>query len=380
MVLVVCKAAAPHNHDGLGPVLIVQTAAIGDFVLTTPLVRALAKAFPDRGLVLAVSPRVASLAAGCPHASTIVMVSTDMSKRRMLHNLVSVFRSSRAIARLRPSIAVVARSGADLFFESAIACLPVRRHGSDSQNVRRNQAANGHFDEFFTATHAADRVQHESRLQLQLLDLLGVPPDGDVPEVWWGAEDELAVDGLVVAGGQYVALAPGASEAFRRWPPARFALVAQALVEDGWTPVIVGGPQDEDFARTVRDEIPTAIDACGRLELRETAAVLARCRLAICNDSGPAHLAAAVGIPLVIVSPHPIGAPRDHDNAPERFGPLGVTTTTLRPVGSADCQAGCHADIAHCISEISVADVLAAAAEALAPVAAPNAIIGPTSV
>ena len=100
------------------------------------------------------------------------------------------------------------------------------------------------------------------------------------------------------------------------------------------------------------------VNLVGQITLRQTAAVLAQCRLLVANDSAPAHLATAVGVPTLELSTHPVGAPPEHDNAPERWAPLG---TVLQPVALPGCEKGCVGALPHCILGIETSTALAAA-------------------
>ena len=101
------------------------------------------------------------------------------------------------------------------------------------------------------------------------------------------------------------ALAPGAAYGgAKRWPPASFAELLDALAADGVQPVLVGSAADaptgdEVVARaTRRDGI---LNVIGRTDLRELVGVLAACRALVTNDSGAMHLSAAVGVPVTAV-------------------------------------------------------------------------------
>jgi heptosyltransferase-2 len=131
------------------------------------------------------------------------------------------------------------------------------------------------------------------------------------------------------SGDPIVAFAPGAAfGSAKRWPPERAGRVAARLREnEGVTPIFVGTAADrpaidEAIAayRSVCGAAAAAIDLGGRTELPILAAVLARCRAALCNDSGAMHVAAAVGTPVAAIFgptderltsplPHPSGRP-----------------------------------------------------------------------
>jgi ADP-heptose:LPS heptosyltransferase len=97
-----------------------------------------------------------------------------------------------------------------------------------------------------------------------------------------------------------VALNPGASDPQRRWPPANFAAVGDALAVTGARVLITGAAEDAPLAAAIRQAMRCpAEDLTGRLSLGGLAGLLERCELVASNDTGPLHLAAAVGTATV---------------------------------------------------------------------------------
>ncbi len=97
-----------------------------------------------------------------------------------------------------------------------------------------------------------------------------------------------------------VVLHPGAGDGRRRWPPEKFAAVGDALAGAGARVVISGTQPERDLVRDVRMAMQrTAEDVCGALSLGGLAGLLDRCLLLVANDSGPLHLAEAVGAATV---------------------------------------------------------------------------------
>jgi ADP-heptose:LPS heptosyltransferase len=97
-----------------------------------------------------------------------------------------------------------------------------------------------------------------------------------------------------------VALHPGAGDARRRWPPEKFTLVGDALAEAGARVVVVGIEEDRALISGIVDAMKhEALDLCGRLSLGGLAGLLSRCEVVVSNDSGPLHLAGAVGAATV---------------------------------------------------------------------------------
>ncbi len=114
----------------------------------------------------------------------------------------------------------------------------------------------------------------------------------------------------IVPGG---AKNPGQNMPIRRWPTEYFAIVAQALAREGWRILLVGkSPGDDDTLPVMLQAVPDAVNAIGDFTLQQSAALMKKCRVVICNDSGPMHLAAAVNTPTVSI----FGATDPHRKAP----------------------------------------------------------------
>lgn len=121
-----------------------------------------------------------------------------------------------------------------------------------------------------------------------------------------------------------VGLIPGAARGpSKRWPAEHFAAVGKNLAETrGCGIALFGGPDDSDLCDSICEQIGDhARSFAGKTNLKEWAAMLAACRLVICNDSGGMHLAASVGTPLIAL----YGL-----TDPAKTGPLGTNCTILR--------------------------------------------------
>jgi ADP-heptose:LPS heptosyltransferase len=148
---------------------------------------------------------------------------------------------------------------------------------------------------------------HEVQRHLRLFEHLGLATAGDAPmsfPVWPADEVEhaetLARTGLVPGG--YVVLHAGASSPTRRWPAERYAAVGDALAADGWDVVLTGVPAEREVSAGVRARMRApAIDLTGATSLGGLAALLRDCAVLVGNDTGSAHLAAAVDARSVTV-------------------------------------------------------------------------------
>jgi len=114
----------------------------------------------------------------------------------------------------------------------------------------------------------------------------------------------------------YVLFAPGASKAHRHtkcWPLERYGEIAQSLAKEGLTPVIVGGPDEDNSILT--KQCPQAIDLTGKTQLMDILTLATHAAFAIGNDTGPMHIAATCRCPVLVLF---FGA---HD--PKAVGPRG---------------------------------------------------------
>ena len=151
----------------------------------------------------------------------------------------------------------------------------------------------------------------------------------------------------------YVVLHPGASVPARAWPPERCAEAVEALVDAGHRVLVTGGLSERELTAFVAGS--RGVDLGGRTTLAEMAAVLDGAAAVVVGNTGPAHLAAAVGTPVVSLFSPVVPA--------ARWAPYGVPTVLLgdqsapcRDTRARECPVPAHP----CLSSVSPADVVAA--------------------
>jgi lipopolysaccharide heptosyltransferase II len=184
---------------------------------------------------------------------------------------------------------------------------------------------------FYTQKVAvADPEMHAVDRYLLIPRSLGVaPPSTAAPRfplaVDHGADDkvsEMLISAGALVGSPLVAINAGARWATKQWPSSAFADVADQLQDEGIRVVVIGRDAEGDPASAVVDHMRTsAINLVGKTSIKELIALLRRVHLLITNDSGPMHLAAAVGTPIVALF-----GPTD----PRRTGPYGPGHLVLR--------------------------------------------------
>ncbi len=137
---------------------------------------------------------------------------------------------------------------------------------------------------------------HTVERQRDQLARAGVPAAAAAPDIAW-----LAAGGPHVAP-PYALLVPGTSAAHggaKRWPAERFVALAGEIARRGVTPVVIGGAAELAEAAAIAAAVPGTISFAGRTSLQDLAGLAARAAYAVGGDTGPVHLAAAMGCPVV---------------------------------------------------------------------------------
>ena len=274
---------------------------LGDVILTTPALQALRRARPDLRLTALVKPSAAVAVRGLPGLEEVrLLEDTSFS---------GTWRLARELRREGFAAALIFPKG---FREAALAFLariPVRAGlGTDRRA--------------FLLTHAVpfterDWHEHHARQFAKVLGPLGIglgdeglafPLAGSARE----EADRLMAESSLEPG-RFAVFHVGASKAPRAWHAGRFGQVAVRLEEaTGVRPVLVGTPADAPFHREFLAACPSAVNLEGRTSLGGMAALISRAALFVGSDSGPMHVAAAVGAPVVAV----FGPGAPHKTAP----------------------------------------------------------------
>ncbi|MDB5363474.1 MAG: glycosyl transferase [Rhodospirillales bacterium] len=167
--------------------------------------------------------------------------------------------------------------------------------------------------------------QHTITKQAEQLMMAGIHP---VPLPSLPREDGQLPPELI--GRPFALLIPGSSPRHpgKRWPAQRYGELAQALAGRGLLPVVLGSKSEHGLAEAIRRAAPSAIDLTGRTELADLVSLARAAIIAIGNDTGTSHIAAAGGAPLVALF--------SGESDPARCAPRGAKVTVLRRAPLAD--------------------------------------------
>ncbi len=352
----------------LGPaprILIVRADAIGDFVMTTPLFPALRRAYPNATLDLLCRP------SSGPFAELFSDILNEIMFWEHESSLSEIRSLAERLSERRYNAVVDARGDARYVLLLRLIQAP-RRYGFTYAG----------FD--YMLTHAVNaRGLRPVEGVARMAEALGAPlphPEPTLPlrpdhhafaNEWLAAHGYGAshADGVEEAP-PLVAMHMGATRPAKLWPPERYEAVATHLQTDACaTLLLLGGPEDRDQAEAFSAALPRpALVLAGEATLPQTAAVLAQCRLFVGNDSGPAHIAAAVGCPVVALF-----GPTDS----RYYRPWGDhcrVVTSTRPCSPRCDQKTCAVPRRHCMETITVDAVMNAALSLLSRSSAPRPI------
>lgn len=300
-------------------ILVISLLNIGDVLFTTPALRSLRAAYPDARIDMLVNNRSAETVVHNRNLSRVIVIEKS-GYHKSPKGFVELIRSIR---RERYDTVINLHGCAR---SSLITVLSGARQ-------RCGLVSRG-FDWLYHKPIHQRRDIHRVDSHLQILNDLGIPTlqglgmemhvDDASRE---SAQTKMAEAGVRVEG-VYIGLNPGASVTLKQWTAEGWAQLSDLLVEQGYTPVLFGGPGDVPLTDKISELCRTRPSTMsGKLTLLELAAAVTRCQVFVSVDSGPLHIAAAQGVPIV-----GLYGPTD----PIEFGPYRVPNVVLGSSGECD--------------------------------------------
>ena len=278
--------------------LIIQTAFIGDTILTTPLIAELA----TRGPVdIVTTPVSAGLLENNP-ALRHIFVFDKRSTQRGVTGLWSMARTIRRY-RAQRDAGVVDRTVAYLAQASTRSAVLAVLAGAHERIGFATSPARSMYTK---RVPYIENQHHAARLwRLAFPSETRAEPRAERlrPRLYPGAAEKAAVHDLLRehgVSGQFIALAPGSIWATKRWP--YYAELAHRVAQR-LPVVVIGGKDDQEHADAVAAVVPPDrfVSAVGRLSLLGSAELIGRARALVSNDSSPTHMASAMGTPTITI-------------------------------------------------------------------------------
>jgi len=310
-------------------ILLIKFCCLGDAVLVIPSLRALRETFPGARQTMLCTPRTLPVFQDCAYLDEVLPFQLTGSRgigEFLRAGLSSLAQTVRLLRDRRFDLVVDFDNYYNwttfIGFATGAPC----RVGFDPPGQGRR----------FLLTHPVPHVgnRHMVEVYLDLVRAIGADTAARTPELPVAAELEQWASEHLAAGGYHrdgkplVILSPGRSEAwhFIRWPEENFVATAEALNKrHGAHVLLMGGKAEVPIAERIKSMLSardvSVINMVGKTSIKQSQAVLKQADLLICNDSGPMHIGAAVGVPTLAIF-----GPANH----WRWGPYGPEHRVVR--------------------------------------------------
>jgi lipopolysaccharide heptosyltransferase I len=288
-------------QDAFKNILIIKPSSLGDIVLALPALSALGRSFPDARISWLIRPEFAPLLENHPHLTETIFFDRKLLAKAWFHpgafcSLISLIR------RLRRKKFDAVFDFQGLLRTAALAWLSGCKNRFGMANAREL----AHL--FYT--HKVEQDQDCVHLVDYYLKIVRAAGASDLSVEFVLSQDSgaaVSVGTLLrehdVEPDKYVVFVPGSTDPDKRWPVERFAALADKIASQFHLSIVAAGATSEGgFIESLKSlaHVPVA-NFAGRTSLGELIALLRAARLVVSNDTGPGHIAAALGTPLVLM-------------------------------------------------------------------------------
>lgn len=299
--------------------------------MAIPTLSALRARFPESRITLLAKPPVAALFEHHPDIDRLMLYESPGRHA----GLLGLWRLIKWVREGRFDLAFLLQNAFEAAFVAAAAGIP----------ERVGYAADGRRLLLTRSLSRKGGPVHQREAYLRLMQQVGGAPDLKAPYLTLTEKERQAASDLLLSQGvarweQVIGINPGAAYgSSKRWDPVRFAAVADRLLDLHPARIVLfGGPSEVAMAEEVREKMThPAVVVAGKTTVRLMMALIARCRLFVTNDSGPMHVASALGVPVVAV-----------------FGPTNPDATS--PAGADDLIVRNKVDCAPCTYRVCPID------------------------
>lgn len=283
-------------------ILCVRLDYLGDVLMSTPAIRALAQSLPGRHITLLTSPNGVAVSRYIPEIDDTIEYAAPWMKSSAAHEAAIDLAMVARLARGNYDAAVIFTVYSQNPLPTAMLCylagIPLRLAHCRENPYRL-------LTHWVRDTEPEERVRHEVRRQLDLVATVQARTTDDRLSFRVPAADKEHMDHLLHALGidvrsPWVLLHPGATAPTRRYPPRHWRQVASTLAATLRSPLVFTGSEEEaPLVDGIMAGLPNARSVAGKLNLGQLAALIASAPVLVSNNTGPAHMAAALGTPVV---------------------------------------------------------------------------------
>ena len=269
-------------------ILIIRLSSLGDLVLMVPMLRAIRASFSGGEITLLTKEKYAGLFEGNDFLDRVIAVKQG--------NLAELVMLRAELSRHRYDILVDAHNviRSNLLFLALGARRKLQISKSEIKKLLLIRGKMNLYKGIITQSERYARIAESLGFEIRAQDAELPIPDRALERA------ESLLSSSRRAGKAFVAFAPGARWRTKTWPREYFARIIAEVFEQGYTPVLIGGTEDEASNADIgKQALCSPLDLTGKLSIIESAAVLTNCGALVTNDSAPLHLAETVGTPVV---------------------------------------------------------------------------------
>jgi heptosyltransferase I len=279
-------------------ILVINFGQLGDVVLSLPALSGIRQRFPRSRITVAVSTLAAEVVELANCADNVLKV--DRVALRDGPKLISIFKMARFIRQVRRERFDFV---IDLHSLSETNLLGYLSGAKLRLFARRKGRSLDYLSNFHPLPPVEDRTRHAVECYLETISPLGITVTDTVPRIRTRASDDSHIEQRLSKeriDRPLIGMFPGAGHRDRQWPLERFAELAHSLVNnDTVRVVVVLGPEESHMTKQIRDKFPRETILFDKLNIGRLSSLLARLSVLVTNDTGPMHVAAAVGTPVV---------------------------------------------------------------------------------
>jgi ADP-heptose:LPS heptosyltransferase len=294
-------------------ILVIHFGQLGDVVLGLPAFRAIRQRFPNARITVAVGKPANEVVAMSGYADQIFDV--DRVSLRDGNKLISIGRIIKFVRRVRQAKFDFVIDLHSLSETNLLGYLSGAPHRLYSHRPGRSL---DYLANFRPRPPREENSDHLTDRYLDVLKSLDIHNASRVPALKTSPAGDFAVDVLLKkekaqSGELLVGIFPGAGHVSRRWPLEQYAQLADHLVRNDRVRIVVfAGPEEREMVAQMRTLFPPKTIFLDRLTIPQLVSAQARLTVLISNDTGPAHLAAAVGAPVIVI----LDCPTPHSFVP----------------------------------------------------------------
>lgn len=328
-------------------ILVFNVNWLGDVLFSTPAFKALRKAYPKAHIACIVHPRAKEILEGNPNIDEIILFDEKVKDKHLLNK----FKFISGLQKKKFDTAYLFHRSFTRLMLMVMASIPNRI----GYKAKKRSSL------FLTKKIPLPKAKiHRVDYFLNILRACGIPCEDKNYEFFIDSQSRKKIRLLLNNAGLkekdlLVVLNPGGNWMLKRWVPERFSDLANKLIRDFNAKIIISGSEkDIALAQSIAEKLEQKpLIACGKTTLKELGALLEACSLFISGDSGPMHIAACLGVPvLALFGP----------TSPDITGPIskGVIKIIQKDVG---CKIPCYkvdCKDSRCMKAINVSDCLEA--------------------